>query len=254
MKPQNEKRQTEPKPVDRTTRHTSLENWFWWLVERVVELRGCCLSDDSSRERAILRQLEARRFTAAEAALAEHSILFGQWSAEKTLRIGLELSDFYPEELMVTSSEWESLRRRLYRAIEAQVHQDIQQQTEQTQFGDEEQNPLEPYKQALREMNQYLQQANERVSIAVKSATTLRRDLHHADRREKLLEAKLITANEVILSLKRVVREQTMDRYDPNEVIPGQLSLFPEEESNENGEFWDVFEEDESTDSLLPPL
>ena len=216
-----------------------------------MELRGCCLSEDSSREKAILRQLEARRFTAVEAALAEQHILCGQWSAEKTRRIGLELSDFYPEAITVTRSEWESLRRRLYRAIQAQVQEEIQWAEQQTKDSEADSGGTEAYKQALRELNQHLQQANERVAIAIQSVQALQRDLQRAEQREKLLQAKIITANEVILRLQRSIAEQKMDKDEPEPELPGQLSLFPEYDNVEGGEFWDVFDEDSDTDSLL---
>lgn len=240
----------EVKPVCRP-RYGSLADWFWNLVERVMELRGCCLSEDSSREKAILRQLEARRFTAVEAALAEQHILCGQWSAEKTRRIGLELSDFYPEAITVTRSEWESLRRRLYRAIQAQVQEEIQWAEQQTKDSEADSGGTEAYKQALRELNQHLQQANERVAIAIQSVQALQRDLQRAEQREKLLQAKIITANEVILRLQRSIAEQKMDKDEPEPELPGQLSLFPEYDNVEGGEFWDVFDEDSDTDSLL---
>lgn len=245
--------QCEAKPVCRP-RYGSLADWFWNLVDRVIELRGCCLSEDSSRERAILRQLEVRRFTAAEAALAEHHILFGQWRAEKTRRIGLELADFYPEVITVTRSEWESLRRRLYRAVQAQVQEEIQWTEQQTKQGDSDPDGMEEYRQALRELNRCLQQANERVAIAVQSVQALQRDLQRAERRETLLQAKLATSNEVLLRLQRSIAEQTMDSDEPEPELPGQLSLFPEYDNTADGEFWDIFDEDSDTDSPLSSL
>lgn len=246
-RPQPEPQKSAYSKPQQVARHKGLADWFWWLVEEMVRLRSCHVSENHSREEHILRQLEARKFTSAEATAAEQHILYGNWRSEKTLRIGLEISDFYPDAISVTRQEFESMRQRMYRALLSQVHEELQRSSSASERNDEERSVIEEYRQAIVSMHMDMQKTQ--ASIAVDRAKDLAREVFGLQRRVDRLQARLAVSDDERSELGWSITELQRQNTELKQENAEFRSFGFTENSPEIGEFWDNFE-DELDDAL----
>ena len=251
-KPQPEPQKNASNTPRRAARHKDMAEWFWWLVEEMVRLRGCHVSPGYAREKYILLQLEARKFSSADATAAEQHILYGTWRSEKTLRVGLELTDFYPEAITVSRQEFESMRQRMYYALLAQLREELQQSARTVERTDEEQGVIEEYRKAMVKLHMELQKANDEAQRDRDRARELVRELHSAGRRIARQQTRLVVTNDELSALGRSIAELQRQNTELQQENAALRAFGTTENPTETDEFWDVFEDEPDGEVPFP--
>lgn len=107
-KPQQQLKPQQPKLQD-------LRTWFYAIIDRLHQLRPFVKRLSNEQYDRFLEALTARGgVSQGDRTVAEQWICYGKWSAAKLTGVGLELSDFFPEEITLSHAQVREMQQRLY--------------------------------------------------------------------------------------------------------------------------------------------